>query len=137
MDIGSRAVLNGKGSKAELITRTIARENATIFTRGKMEGNTADCRGHLECRGLILDEEALLWAVPELVAKRRGAELTHEAAVGKISENEILYLMTRRLSRDQAVSLIIRGFMNVGIMGLPENISTEINRIIEMVTEAS
>jgi Fe-S cluster assembly scaffold protein SufB len=136
LDIGSRAVLNGKGSKAELITRTIARENATIFARGKMEGNTADCRGHLECRGLILDEEALLWAVPELVAKRRGAELTHEAAVGKISENEILYLMTRRLSRDQAVSLIIRGFMNVGIMGLPENISTEINRIIDMVAEA-
>jgi Fe-S cluster assembly scaffold protein SufB len=45
--------------------------------------------------------------------------------------------MTRKLSRDQAVSLIIRGFMNVGIMGLPENISTEINRIIDMVAEAS
>jgi len=137
LDIGSRAVLNGRGSKAELITRAIARENAAIFSRGKMEGNNAECRGHLECRGLILDEEAYLEAVPELIAKRRGAELTHEAAVGKLSENEILYLMTRKLSRDQAVSLIIRGFMNVGIMGLPENISTEINRIIEMVTEAS
>lgn len=137
LDVGSRAVLNGKGSKAELITRTIARENSTIFARGKMEGNDADCRGHLECRGLILDEEAYLEAVPELTAKKRGAELTHEAAVGRISESEILYLMTRKLSRDQAVSLIIRGFMNVGIMGLPENISTEINRIIDMVAEAS
>jgi Fe-S cluster assembly scaffold protein SufB len=137
LDIGSRAVLNGKGSKAELITRTIARKNAAIFARGKMEGNNAECRGHLECRGLILDEESYIEAVPELVAKKRGAELTHEAAVGKLSESEILYLMTRRLSRDQAVSLIIRGFMNVGIMGLPENISAEINRIIDMVAEAS
>jgi len=137
LDIGSRAVLNGRGSKAELITRAIARKNATIFSRGKMEGNNSECKGHLECRGLILDEESYLEAVPELVAKKRGAELTHEAAVGKLSESEILYLMTRKLSRDQAVSLIIRGFMNVGIMGLPENISTEINRIIDMVAEAS
>jgi Fe-S cluster assembly scaffold protein SufB len=128
LDIGSRAVLNGKGSKAELITRTIARKNAAIFARGKMEGNNAECRGHLECRGLILDEESYIEAVPELVAKKRGAELTHEAAVGKLSESEILYLMTRRLSRDQAVSLIIRGFMNI---------SAEINRIIDMVAEAS
>jgi Fe-S cluster assembly scaffold protein SufB len=137
LDVGSRAVLNGKGSKAELITRAIARRNSTIFSRGRMDGNNADCRGHLECRGMILDEEAYLEAVPELTAKRRGAELTHEAAVGRISESEILYLMTRKLSRDQAVSLIIRGFMNVGIMGLPQNISTEINRIIDMVAEAS
>ncbi len=137
LDIGSRAVLNGKGSKAELITRAIARENATILARGKIEGNNEECRGHLECRGLILDEAALLEAVPELVAKRRGAELTHEAAVGKLSEKEIVYLMTRKLSRDQSVSIIIRGFMNVGIMGLPESISAEINRIIDTVAEAS
>jgi len=137
LDVGSRAVLNGRGSKAELITRAICRENSTIFSRGKMEGNDADCRGHLECRGLLLDENAYLEAVPELAVKKRGAELTHEAAVGRISEGEILYLMTRKLSRDQAVSLIIRGFMNVGIMGLPANISTEVNRIIDMVAEAS
>jgi Fe-S cluster assembly scaffold protein SufB len=137
LDIGSRAVLNEKGSKAELITRAIARKNATIFSRGKMEGNNSECKGHLECRGLILDEESYLEAVPELVAKKRGAELTHEAAVGKISEKEILYLMTRKLSRDEAVSLIIRGFMNVGIMGLPDTISTEINSIIDLVAESS
>lgn len=137
LDIGSRAVLNGKGSKAELITRAIARKDAAIFSRGKMEGNNSECKGHLECRGLILDEESYLEAVPELVATKRGAELTHEAAVGKISEKEILYLMTRKLSRAQAVSLIIRGFMNVGIMGLPDAISAEINKIVDLVAEAS
>jgi Fe-S cluster assembly scaffold protein SufB len=137
LDIGSKAVLNGKGSKAELITRAIARKDAAIFSRGKMEGNNSDCKGHLECRGLILDEESYLEAIPELLAKKRGAELTHEAAVGKISEKEILYLMTRKLSRDQAVSLIIRGFMNAGIMGLPDTISAEINQIIDLVAESS
>jgi hypothetical protein len=137
LDVGSRAVLNGKGTKAELITRAIARRNATIFSRGKMEGNNPECKGHLECRGLILDEESYLEAVPELLVKKGGAELTHEAAIGKISEKEILYLMTRKLSRDEAISLTIRGFMNVDIMGLPDVISTEINRIIDLVAEAS
>jgi Fe-S cluster assembly scaffold protein SufB len=72
-----------------------------------------------------------------LIATKRGVEITHEAAVGKISEKEIVYLMTRRLSRDQAVSLIIRGFMDVGIMGLPEALNAEIKNIVDKSTESA
>jgi Fe-S cluster assembly scaffold protein SufB len=50
--------------------------------------------------------------------------------VGKISEKEIAYLMTRKLSRDQATSLIIRGFMDVSILGLPEALNADIKNII-------
>jgi Fe-S cluster assembly scaffold protein SufB len=64
-------------------------------------------------------------------------EITHEAAVGKISEREITYLMTRKMSRDQAVSLIIRGFMDVSILGLPDALNGEIKRIVDASTEAS
>jgi Fe-S cluster assembly scaffold protein SufB len=137
IDVGSKAVLNGKNSKAEMIARAIAREGAKIFARGRMEGNSSECKGHLECRGLIIDEESFIQAIPELIARKRGAELTHEAAVGKISEKEIVYLMTRKLSRDQAVSMIIRGFIDVGIIGLPPSINDEVNRIVDLVAEAS
>ncbi|MFB0543930.1 MAG: SufD family Fe-S cluster assembly protein, partial [Candidatus Bathyarchaeia archaeon] len=117
-------------------TRAIAREDARIIVRGRIEGNSSDCKGHLECRGLIIDDGSFIQSIPELVARRRGAEITHEAAVGKISEKEITYLMTRRLSRDEAVSTIIRGFMDVGIMGLPKSLSEEIKEIIGLVAEA-
>jgi Fe-S cluster assembly scaffold protein SufB len=137
MDIGSKAVLTGKGSKAEMISRAIAREGSKMIIRGLIEGSNADCKGHLECRGLLIDEEAFLQSIPELIARKKGVEITHEAAVGKISEREITYLMTRKLSRDQAVSLIIRGFMDVGILGLPEALNAEIKRIVEASTEAS
>jgi len=137
MDIGSKAVLNGKGSRAEMISRAIAREDSKVIVRGLIEGNSPDCKGHLECRGLLVDEEAILQSIPELIARRKGVEITHEAAVGKISEREITYLMTRKLSRDEAVSLIIRGFMDVGILGLPEALNAEIKRIVEASTEAS
>jgi Fe-S cluster assembly scaffold protein SufB len=137
LDIGSKAVLTGKGSKAEMISRAIAREDSKMIIRGLIEGDNTDCRGHLECRGLLIDEDAFLQSIPELIAKKKGVEITHEAAVGKISEREITYLMTRKLSRDQAVSLIIRGFMDVSILGLPEALNAEIKRIVEASAEAS
>jgi Fe-S cluster assembly scaffold protein SufB len=137
MDIGSKAVLTGKGSKAEMVSRAIAREGSKMMLRGLIDGGNADCKGHLECRGLLIDDEALLQAIPELIARKKGVDLTHEAAVGKISEREITYLMTRKLSRDQAVSLIIRGFMDVSILGLPEALNAEIKRIVDTSAEAS
>jgi len=130
LDIGSKAVLTGRGSKAEMVSRAIAREGSKMIIRGMIEGNNSDCKGHLECRGLLMDDESLMQSVPELIARKKGVEITHEAAVGKISEKEITYLMTRKLSRDQAVSLIIRGFMDVSILGLPEALNAEIKNIV-------
>jgi Fe-S cluster assembly scaffold protein SufB len=128
LDIGSKAILNGKGSKAEMISRAIARADSKMIIRGMIEGNNNDCKGHLECRGLLMDDASVMQSIPELIAKKKGVEITHEAAVGKISEKEITYLMTRKLTRDQAVSLIIRGFMDVGILGLPEALNAEIKK---------
>jgi len=136
LDIGSKAILSGKGSKAEMISRAIAREGSKMIIRGMIEGDSSDCKGHLECRGLLMDDKSFMQSIPELIAKKKGVEITHEAAVGKISEKEITYLMTRRLSQDQAVSLIIRGFMDVSILGLPEALNAEIKSIIDASTGA-
>ena len=137
MDIGSKAILTGKGSKAEMVSRAIAREGSKMIIRGLIEGDNADCKGHLECRGLLMDDKSLMQSIPELIAKKKGVEITHEAAVGKISEKEIVYLMTRKLSRDQAVSLIIRGFMDVSILGLPDELNAEIKKIVDASTETT
>jgi hypothetical protein len=137
LDIGSKAVLTGKGSKAEMISRAISREGSRMTIRGLIEGDSSNCKGHLECRGLLMDDASFMESIPELIAKKKGVEITHEAAVGKISEKEITYLMTRKLSRDQAVSLIIRGFMDVGILGLPDTLNAEIKKIVETSTETT
>jgi Fe-S cluster assembly scaffold protein SufB len=136
LDIGSKAVLTGKGSKAEMISRAITREGSKMIVRGMIEGNVPDCKGHLECRGLIMDDQSFMQSIPELVATKKGVEITHEAAVGKISEKEITYLMTRKISREQAVSLIIRGFMDVSILGLPDALNAEIKTIVDSAANA-
>jgi len=92
----------------------------------------ADVKGHLECRGLILSEKGTIHAIPELEGSVEGVDLSHEAAVGKIAEEEIEYLMTRGLSRDEAVSVIVRGFLSVDIEGLPPELSAQMQHAIEM-----
>lgn len=135
MDIGSKAVLEGSGSRAEMISRAITKDNSELIVRGIIDGKDPESMGHLECKGLLLDDSNLQ-SIPELIARRKGVEITHEAAVGKISDAEITYLMTRKMTRDEAVSMIIRGFMDVGIMGLPEKLENEINNIIDLTAEA-
>ncbi len=131
LDAGSKVVLQGKGSKGEIITRAIASDNAQINARGLLVGEHEDSKAHLECRGLLLSDEALIHAIPELVGKVKGTELSHEAAVGKIAEEQIQYLMARGFSQTEAESLIIQGFMDVSIFGLPDVLKEDIKRMVD------
>jgi Fe-S cluster assembly scaffold protein SufB len=131
MDIGSRAILNARGSRAEIVSRAIT-TGGNIIARGHLVGQVADVKGHLECRGLILSDKGTVHAIPELEGSVEGVDLSHEAAVGKIAEEEIEYLMARGLSRDDAVAVIVRGFLSVDIEGLPPELSAQMQRAIEM-----
>ncbi|MDK2988381.1 MAG: uncharacterized protein PWQ47_1519 [Methanothermococcus sp.] len=102
MDMGSRVVLSGKNSSADMVSRVIVVDNAEIIARGHIVGENEDVKGHLECKGLILSDDAHLHAVPELEAKKANLDLSHEAAVGKIAEEQLQYLMSRGLTEDEA-----------------------------------
>ena len=130
LDVGSRALLNAKGAKTEIVSRAIT-TGGNIIARGYIEGNAPDVKGHLECRGLILQEKGMIHAIPELKGNLAGIDLSHEAAVGKIAEEEIEYLMSRGLSRTEATATIVRGFLRVDIEGLPSLLSTELQRAVE------
>jgi len=117
MDVGSRIVLNAADSRAEIISRAIT-TGGTIIARGDLIGKVAGVKAHLECKGLILND-GLMHAIPELRGYVPGVEMSHEAAVGKIDQREIEYLMARGLDEDEAISTIVRGFLNVDIKGLP------------------
>jgi len=55
-------------------------------------------------------------------------EMTHEAAVGKIAQDQVEYIMARGLSQEEAVGMIVRGFLDVGIRGIPDELNNEINK---------
>jgi hypothetical protein len=129
LDVGSCVILDAKGAKTEIISRAIT-TGGKIVTRGYMEGNAPDVKGHLECRGLILSDRGIIHAIPELKGTLAGIDLSHEAAVGKIAEEEVEYLMARGLTRSEATATIVRGFLRVDIEGLPPLLSAELQRAI-------
>ncbi|MBU4266656.1 MAG: SufD family Fe-S cluster assembly protein [Candidatus Altiarchaeales archaeon] len=135
MDIGSRIELSGKGSRGEVISRVIAKDSSRTIARGMLIGNTAPCKAHLECRGLLMSDRAEIHAIPELIGRKKDVDLSHEAAVGKIAEKEIIYLMSRGLGRDDATSVIVRGFLDVNIMGLPRGLAREIESLLDIVSK--
>ena len=129
MDVGGRITLKEADTRAEIVARTIS-NGGKIIARGDLVGEVPGIKAHLECRGLILNGGSI-HAIPELNGKVDGVEMSHEAAVGKIAQEEILYLMSRGLNEDEATATIVRGFLSVDIPGLPQQLKAEIDRAVE------
>jgi hypothetical protein len=129
LDLGSRAIFNAPETKAELVSRTIT-IGGRIVARGEMIGNANGAKGHLECKGLVLTDKGSQLAIPILEANVADIELTHEAAVGKIAKDQVEYLMARGIPEEEAVGMIVRGFLDVGIRGIPDELRIEIENTI-------
>jgi Fe-S cluster assembly scaffold protein SufB len=130
MDVGSRLILQGEGCRGEVISRAVS-TGGTIIARGHLVGEHPGVKAHLECKGLLLSDKGRIHAIPELEGKTADLEMSHEAAVGKIAQEEIEYLMARGLSEQEATALIIKGFLSLEIVGLPEGLKKELDRMIE------
>ena len=101
--------LNGEGSSANVISRSVAKDDSKQIFLAKINGNNR-CAGHSECDAIIMDN-AKISAIPEINANHLDAELIHEAAIGKIAGDQIIKLMTLGLSEAEAEAQIINGFL--------------------------
>lgn len=101
--------MNGDGSSADVVSRSVAREESTQNYCSRIIGNAA-CTGHTECDAIIMDKAKVL-AVPELEANNLDAALIHEAAIGKIAGDQIIKLMTLGLTEAEAEEQIVNGFL--------------------------
>ncbi|WP_071428947.1 SufB/SufD family protein [Angelakisella massiliensis] len=101
--------LNGEGSGADLVSRSVARDHSRQLFRSCINGNVA-CTGHSECDAIIMDQ-GVVSAIPELTANHVDAALIHEAAIGKIAGEQLIKLMTLGLTPEEAEAKIIEGFL--------------------------
>lgn len=101
--------LNGAGSSADVVSRSVARGESYQKFDAKILGN-APCSGHTECDSIIMDRGRIL-AVPGLEANDVDAALVHEAAIGKIAGEQLMKLMTLGLTEQEAEEQIINGFL--------------------------
>ncbi len=133
IDLGSRIILEGKETRGESITRTIAADESVIYARGDLVAKTRDyCLAHLDCRGIVFSNKAKIYAIPQLASEGAlKAELSHEASIGPIAEEQVEYLMSRGISREDAVSVITSGFLNLDIPFIPEFLDRNIKEVIK------
>ena len=104
-----RVSLNGAGATADVVSRSVARDDSSQTFNARITGN-APCSGHTECDSIIMDNGHIL-AVPSLEANDIDAMLVHEAAIGKIAGDQLIKLMTLGLTPQEAEEQIINGFL--------------------------
>ncbi|MEM3105059.1 MAG: SufD family Fe-S cluster assembly protein, partial [Candidatus Bathyarchaeia archaeon] len=131
IDVGSSVSLESKGSNCRIISRVVGGGSSETVTRSRISALVDGVKGHTECNGIIVSDGASIVAIPELEAKAENVELTHEAAIGKISEEEIFYLQTRGFTREEAVSLIVGGFLESGLSDLPTSVEKYLRSAIQ------
>lgn len=102
--------LRGKNSRADIVSRSVARGSSVQDFRSNMIGNN-ECFGHVECDGIVLDGARII-SVPKIDAVSPEASLVHEAAVGKIAGEQLLKLMSLGLTEQEAEDAVIKGFLN-------------------------
>ena len=101
--------LNGENSSANIVSRSVAKEESEQVFYAKMNGNNK-CNGHSECDAIIMDN-ATVKAIPEITANSVDASLIHEAAIGKIAGEQLIKLMTLGLTEKEAEDQIVNGFL--------------------------
>ncbi len=132
LDMGGDIYLNAEDTSAELAHRGVC-IGSRMYQNGLMVGN-APCKAHVDCAGMLLDteENGFIESVPGIRALHPDAQISHEASIGKISPEQVEYLQSRGMSEDEAISLLIRGFLDVDIEGLGTELDARINEIINL-----
>ncbi|MCD7770433.1 MAG: SufD family Fe-S cluster assembly protein, partial [Oscillospiraceae bacterium] len=101
--------LNGAGAKARVISRSVAQDSSSQTFYPRVQGN-APCFGHVSCDAIIMGQ-AKARSIPEIACNDVDATLIHEAAIGRISGEQILKLLTLGLTEEEAEEKILEGFL--------------------------
>ena len=133
-DAGARMIHLAPNTTSTIISKSIVRGGGIANYRGKvMHGKSAiNCKSHVECDTLILDNISKSDTIPTNVMMNNESFIEHEATVSKINEEQLFYLMSRGIKEKDAVQMIIMGFIEPFSKELPMEYAVELNQLIKM-----
>jgi Fe-S cluster assembly scaffold protein SufB len=111
-NIQDRLILKGKDSSGQVQLRMAVKKKSKVSAISEIRAD-ASGKGHLDCQGLLVEKGSSILLEPRLTCNNKEAQITHEASVGKISEEQLNYLRMRGFSETEAIKLIINGFLKV------------------------
>ena len=132
-DTGARMIHMGKHTKSNIISKSIARNGGNATYRGKafITKNATNSEANVKCDTLILDEKSKSDTIPVNSCFNLSSVIEHEATVSKISEDNLFYMMSRGISRERAMDLIVLGFIEKFREELPMEYAVELNQLIK------
>lgn len=132
-DTGARMIHLGKNTKSKIISNSIAKNGGNATYRGKVmiSKNATNSESLVKCDSLILDNLSKSDTYPVNINQNETSNIVHEATVSKISEENLMYLMTRGISKEKATELIILGFIDKFKKELPLEYAVELNQLLK------
>ncbi len=133
-DTGAKMIHIGEGSTSNIISKSLSRGGGVVNYRGTVKAakSAKGARSHVECDTIILDEISKSDTIPLNVGANSDIYLEHEATVSKVSDEQLFYLMSRGLTEEQAVEMIVMGFIEPFAKELPMEYAVELNRLIKL-----
>ena len=138
-DAGARMIHLASNTSSTIISKSIVKNGGVANYRGTVRHhkNAQNCRSHVECDTLSLDNLSKSYTIPNNEVRNNTSYIEHEATVSKISEEQLFYLMSRGISEHDATQMIIMGFIEPFSKELPMEYAVELNQLIKMDMEGS
>jgi Fe-S cluster assembly protein SufB len=138
-DAGAKMVHAAPETTSKIVSKSISKDGGITTYRGlvRVDEGAYGCKSHVQCDALILDEHSTSKTFPYMEVGERDAQIGHEATVSKIADEQLFYLMSRGLSQEQAMSMVVNGFIEPITRTLPMEYAVEWSRLIELQMEGS
>ncbi|MFH1588944.1 MAG: Fe-S cluster assembly protein SufB [archaeon] len=138
-DVGSKVYHMAPNTSSVIKSKSISKDGGITTYRGLLHiaKNAKDSKSSVQCDALMMDNRSKSDTIPYIDVRNKEVDLGHEATVGKISQAQIFYLMSRGLTEEQATQMIVSGFIEPIVKELPLEYAVELNRLIELEMEGS
>ena len=138
-DTGAKAIHLAPDTRSRIVSKSVSKDGGRATYRGsvKVVPGATNAVASVRCDALMLDDSSRSDTYPYIDIQEDDTTLTHEATVGKVSQDQVFYLMSRGLTENEAQNLIVQGFLEVFTKELPMEYAIEFNRLVKLEMEGA
>jgi Fe-S cluster assembly protein SufB len=138
-DTGAKAIHLAPDTRSRIVSKSVSKDGGRATYRGsvKVVPGATNAVASVRCDALMLDDHSRSDTYPYIDIQEDDTTLTHEATVGKVSQDQVFYLMSRGLTENEAQNLIVQGFLEVFTKELPMEYAIEFNRLVKLEMEGA
>jgi Fe-S cluster assembly protein SufB len=138
-DTGAKMIHAAPETTSKIVSKSISKDGGRSSYRGlvRVEDDAYGCKSHVQCDALILDDDSVSDTYPYMEVGSGDAVIGHEATVSRVADEQLFYLQSRGLTEEQAMGMIVNGFIEPVTRTLPMEYAVEWSRLIELQMEGS